>query len=440
MLAPTHSVFGIFLTLIILAIFGIRFSLHWTVILFAVIGAILPDIDHQRSVIGKLFRFISSPLEHKFGHRSITHSFIGWGIATAGFGILVLITALILGLIPGMQFSISNLAPRWLAAFSIGYISHLILDMFNKRGSQLLWPDPTRDVIPRNPNVRTESGSKAEPFIFVILLFFMVLSFPLSKYGLVSSLRWLLATPGAAIEEFRNLQIHSYLEFSGHYQESKKAVEGTAEILDVDRGRLVILFGGNVYTLSDELSSDIMANKVRVKYGKEPIVADRITFKDKGYDYLLQLIPAGALVSGTVHLPKDIDIKFPPPIGMFNVFEQKGNDLIIRFANKNQVRKLALSEYYDIQRQKDVAELSRLDVEVSKIKMQIKEREEAGGLTPLGREMLMGKAEQEKQKLELEELNNKLADTNLKIEELKIKIKERKLLFSGEVYIRKQKD
>jgi inner membrane protein len=437
MLAPTHSVFGIFLTLIILAIFGIRFSLHWTVILFAVIGAILPDIDHQRSVIGKLFRFISSPLEHKFGHRTITHSFIGWGIASIAFAFIVLIGNWILGFVWSLGFGHWSLTPRWISAFSIGYLSHLILDMFNKRGVQLLWPDPTRDVIPRNPNVRTESGSKAEPFIFVILLFFMVLSFPLSKYGLVSSLRWLLATPGAAIEEFRNLQIHSYLEFSGHFQDSKKAVEGTAEILDVDRSRLVILFGGNVYTLSDELSSDIMANKVRVKYGKEPIVADRIAFKDKGYDYLLQLIPPGALVSGTVHLPKDIEIKYPASTGMFNIFEQKGNDLVIRFADKNQVRKLALSEYYDIQRQKDVTELSKLEVEVSKIQLQIKEREEAGGLTPLGREMLMGKAEQEKQKLELEELNNKLADTNLKIEELKIKIKERKLLFSGEVYIRR---
>ena len=54
MLAPTHSVFGIFLTLIILAVFGIQWSLHWTILLVAILGAIMPDIDHPKSVIGNL--------------------------------------------------------------------------------------------------------------------------------------------------------------------------------------------------------------------------------------------------------------------------------------------------------------------------------------------------------------------------------------------------
>lgn len=55
MLAPTHSVFGIFLTLIILAVFGVQWGLHWTIILFAILGAIIPDIDHPKSIIGRLF-------------------------------------------------------------------------------------------------------------------------------------------------------------------------------------------------------------------------------------------------------------------------------------------------------------------------------------------------------------------------------------------------
>ena len=80
MLAPTHSIFGIFLTLIILAVFGVEWGLHWTIILCSILGAIIPDIDHPRSMIGKLFSFISIPLERKYGHRTITHSLIGWAI------------------------------------------------------------------------------------------------------------------------------------------------------------------------------------------------------------------------------------------------------------------------------------------------------------------------------------------------------------------------
>ncbi|MBI5700994.1 hypothetical protein HZC34_03995 [Candidatus Saganbacteria bacterium] len=55
-----------------------------------------------------------------------------------------------------------DLPIRWIAAFSISYFSHLILDIFNRRGSKMFWPDPGRDVIPRNPKFRSESGSKDE--------------------------------------------------------------------------------------------------------------------------------------------------------------------------------------------------------------------------------------------------------------------------------------
>jgi membrane-bound metal-dependent hydrolase YbcI (DUF457 family) len=58
MLAPTHSVFGMFMTLIILAVFGVQMSLHWSILLVAVLGALMPDIDIPKSFIGKIFGFI----------------------------------------------------------------------------------------------------------------------------------------------------------------------------------------------------------------------------------------------------------------------------------------------------------------------------------------------------------------------------------------------
>ncbi|MCX5751909.1 MAG: metal-dependent hydrolase, partial [Candidatus Saganbacteria bacterium] len=176
MLAPTHSIFGIFLTLVILAVFGVQWSLHWSIILFAVLGAIIPDIDHPKSMIGSLLRFISVPLERKYGHRTITHSLIGWAVSSLIFVVLVLFGILIFGFVSGFEFRISDLAPRWIAAFSISYLSHLLLDMFNPRGSQLFWPDPSRDVIPRNPKFRPESGSKVEVFILILFVILMFLA------------------------------------------------------------------------------------------------------------------------------------------------------------------------------------------------------------------------------------------------------------------------
>ena len=440
MLAPTHSIFGIFLTLIFLAVFGIQWGLHWTIILVAIVGAIVPDIDHPKSVIGKLFYPISSYLERRYGHRTITHSFIGWGIASLAFVVFVLFMLLILLALRsfgvGGEFGYWSLAPRWIAAFSISYFSHLILDMFNPRGSQMFWPDTGRDVLPKNPKFRPESGSKEEIFIFIILFFLMLLAFPISKYGIASSLRWLMATPGSAMQEYKTMKTHAYLEFTGVFSDTKEPIEGIGEILDVQSSRLVILYKGDIYTLSDELSADILASHVRIKNTKRPIVVTKKEFKDESRDDLLAQIPPGALVSGTVHLPESMDIKFPVYAGSFKPMAQKGNDLILNYASKKQIESLSLTEFFDIQKKKDQVSLAQLNVQADEVNNHIKELESGGGLTPLGKEIMQSKEDQEKQKLQLATLKSQLDEINVKIEELQLKIKARKFAFSGEVYLR----
>jgi len=443
MLAPTHSVFGIFLTLIFLAVFGIQLSLHWSIILVAILGAIIPDIDHPRSVIGRTFPFISIPLERRYGHRTITHSFIGWFFSSIVFSVAVvfisIIYAIIMKSVDPLRYplTLSNpLIARWIAAFSISYFSHLILDMFNPRGSQMFWPDTGRDVLPKNPKFRPESGSKEEIWIFIILFFLMLLAFPISKYGIASSLRWLMATPGSAIQEYKTMKTHAYLDFTGVFSDTKEPIEGVGEILDVQSSRMVIMYKHDIYTLSDDLSADILASHVRIKWTPQPIVVTKKEFKDESRNSLLAQIPAGALVSGTVHLPDSMDIKFPVYAGSFKPMVQKGNDLILNYASKKQIESLALTEFFEIQNKKDRVNLAQLNVQADDVKNKINELKSGGGLTPLGKELMLSKEDREKQKNQLADLKNQLNEINVKIEELKLKIKARKFAFSGEVYIR----
>jgi len=430
MLAPTHSVFGIFLTLIILAVFGVQWGLHWSIILFAIIGAIIPDIDHPRSTIGRLFSFISVPLERKYGHRTITHSLVGCVVSTLAFSFITLFFTFVFG------FSASELAPRWIAAFSISYLSHLILDMFNPRGSQMFWPDTSRDVIPKNPKYRPESGSKAEIPIFFVLLVLMILAFPISKYGITSSLRWLLATPGSAIEEFKTMKTHAYLDFKGIMNETREPVAGKGEILDVNNKRLVILYNGNVYTISDGLAADIITSHVRVKKTTIPIKIERKEFRNAGREYLLAQIPKDALISGTVHLPDGMEVEFPADVTGFKIIEQQGNDLVLTYASRNQLAELTSNRNFDLQNRKDWAELSSLNARANKIRNQINEIETNNDLTPLGRQLLGNNDEYEKQSAQFAELESQLEEVKVRIEEARSKMDERKLLFSGEVYIR----
>ena len=436
MLAPTHSVFGIFLTLIILAVFGVQWSLHWTILLVAILGAIMPDIDHPKSVIGKMFYFISAPIERRYGHRTITHSFIGWAISSAIFSVLVLFGAWIFGIVCNLEIGIWDLAPRWIAAFSISYFSHLLLDMLNPRGSQMFWPDPGRDVLPRNPKFRPESGARVEILIFIIIFALMLLAFPISKYGIASSLRWLFATPGSAIQEFKSLKTHTYAEFKGYFTETKEPVEGTGEILDVDKQRLIVLYQDKLYTLSDELAADITASHVRVKRTNTLIKIEHKAFNNESREYLLSQISKEALVSGIVHLPQGMDIEFPAYTGAYKPMEQKGDDLILSFATKDQIASLALTESFNLQKRKDQTNLAQLGSQANNIRSQISEIESGGGLTPLGRNLLLSKEEIEKQNAQLYELRNQLDEISVKMDELGLKLKARKFVFSGEVYLR----
>jgi inner membrane protein len=434
MLAPTHSIVGVFLTLIILAVFGIQWSLHWTIIVCAILGAILPDIDHPKSVIGRIFKIISVPLERRYEHRTITHSLIGWAIASAIFALIITIPSFVIGY---LSFDIWALVPRWLAAFSIGYLSHLILDMFNRRGSQMFWPDKSRDVIPKNPKLRPESGAKIEIAIFIVLMFLIILALPLSKYGLKSSLRWLLATPESAMEEIKNYKIHSYLEFDGIFNQTKLPIKGKAEILDVNKKLLVVLFSGIVYTIGDEYTADIIASNVRVKRTEQPIINDRIEFKNESREQLIRRIPAGALVSGVVHLPENMQVVIESAAPTFKVIEQIGGDLVLRFASRKQIVALKLTEAYDLEKRKDAAELLSLQSEAAKTNARIQEINAGDGLTELGRQALLSEEDKKKEALELSGLNSQLAELNVKIDEVKLRIQNRKFVFSGEVYLRR---
>jgi inner membrane protein len=101
-------------------------SLGWAtsslgLIVVVVIFALLPDIDSSASVIGRLTKPVSTAIEHRFGHRTLTHSLL---VATA------------VGLLCWLWFP----APDWGIILS-AWLSHLVIDMLvGERGIALFWP------------------------------------------------------------------------------------------------------------------------------------------------------------------------------------------------------------------------------------------------------------------------------------------------------------
>lgn len=111
-----------------------------------VIGALLPDICHSGSKIGRKLPLLSKLLNKLFGHRTFTHSLL----------FLVIVAVLLNASIPSEAVK---------AGFLIGMVSHYILDMATKKGIKLLFPVSMTVRFP----VTMRTGSKMERIVFSIL-------------------------------------------------------------------------------------------------------------------------------------------------------------------------------------------------------------------------------------------------------------------------------
>lgn len=118
----------------------------------ALLGALLPDIDHPSSIPGRLLRILSLPISKLCEHRGFTHSLVAW----------LLLTITCYQWLE-MQWPIPS---DLLQAFLLGYISHLIADMLTPSGVPFLWPLPMRFCF---PILRGKSNKRAERFIAIVL-------------------------------------------------------------------------------------------------------------------------------------------------------------------------------------------------------------------------------------------------------------------------------
>lgn len=116
MIGITHLCFGIMISQFL--------SLNQYQLIPVLIGCLLPDIDNPKSLLGGMISGLSSKIYLKFDHRGFTHSLMFAGIISW--------TALVIPLL-------------WY--FVLGILSHLLLDMINPSGIELLWPFKIRIII-----------------------------------------------------------------------------------------------------------------------------------------------------------------------------------------------------------------------------------------------------------------------------------------------------
>ncbi|MGX9134418.1 metal-dependent hydrolase [Rummeliibacillus sp. JY-2-4R] len=112
----------------------------------SVVGALLPDICHSGSIIGRKFHILSKIINTLFGHRTFTHSLL-----------FLLLMAMI------MNTYVSNVSIT--SGILIGMVSHYLLDMSTKNGIKLFFP---LDITVRLP-ITTRTGSQVEHVVAIAL-------------------------------------------------------------------------------------------------------------------------------------------------------------------------------------------------------------------------------------------------------------------------------
>lgn len=112
----------------------------------AVLGALLPDVDHPKSWVGKRLRPVSNLFATLLGHRGVTHSLL----AVAGCGMLLLR---------------QNVPLAITAPLVVGYLSHLAADLLTPGGLRLAWPLRGTYALPL-----CRTGSPFEPLVVALAL------------------------------------------------------------------------------------------------------------------------------------------------------------------------------------------------------------------------------------------------------------------------------
>jgi len=126
--------------------------------------ATLPDLDYSRSFIGRVFHPISRFIESKVPHRTATHSFLGALLVGAVLGWLI-------------SFFTTGSFLQWSTIVFSGYMSHIYLDWFTKKGCQSYWPAQGWCVMFERRSWRIKTGSSGEIFHVVILLLLFGVTF-----------------------------------------------------------------------------------------------------------------------------------------------------------------------------------------------------------------------------------------------------------------------
>jgi inner membrane protein len=323
MMAITHAAIAAAGTSLIVG------SANPLILALSITGSQLPDLDTSTSTIGQVLFPISSWIEDRFPHRSITHSFLATAfLAAVSFGICY-------------YFS----QPWKIAlALPLGHLLSSFSDCFTKQGVQLFWPEKAWCISVSNPRRRLTTGGTGEYWVLTVAIALLIVSIQIAgSGGIQGQVTQSLGLRDGAIATYNQNAASQeiWADVVGVFASDRTTANGRYFVVDAVGNEFVLMDStGNIY----KTGTDILAEKVTTTTGKpQTTQLLTLTFNDEHPTQQLNQIPLGKLsfVSGqlTVDFPEDI------PVEQSNVYQLSGSTIKFNYCSLEKVKELIREQY-----------------------------------------------------------------------------------------------
>ncbi len=293
-----------------------------------VIGSLLPDIDTTSSGLGRFVKPISSLIERRFGHRSITHSILG----TVIFGVLA------------YPLARANMIAWWFLI--IGILSHIMLDTLNIIGVPLLYPNRLQFWFVSNRAYRIPYGSPLEATLTTAFALGALACFPLAKEGFTPAFHRFLGTPSGVVSDYLEWRdTHEvFAQVDGFNVETQETIKGKYRVIDAlgKEGVIVEDSNGDALAMGLTRNAQVSVYHTHAERGAALQAREyRLELSGRSIADLLGGLPQSRRVYITANLQTTLQVTVPPPaVGHYARVVVFGRTLQIRSARASDLASL----------------------------------------------------------------------------------------------------
>lgn len=274
----------------------------------AILGSQLPDLDTSTSLIGQICFPVSSWIESRYPHRSMTHSFL----ATGAIALVSLSLAYGLG-----NQSWLYLKPA--IALPLAHFLSCLSDCFTKQGVQLFWPEPVWCVSVSNPRRRLQTGGPGEYFVLLGAIALLSLGIVLAQEGGIT--QQLGQTLGLREQALATFNTHAataqvWAQVEGTWESDRTTAAGRYLVIDASGSEFILSNGSGVYRTGANLITTKLVTsagqpaqrRVQTAQLQDDDVAATLTKLQTAYPQA-SIWVSGSLV---VDAPQDLSVPIDP--------------------------------------------------------------------------------------------------------------------------------